>query len=203
MSSQLELGLADQNQQETLGEVWQGEAHEDPLPDSFGDQPQRNVFPEVMVGVWEVMVNEYSGSKWGIKFEPDGSISKIIHHVAGPVRLTEGGVHAEGAEEGTYYFFIMGPCEARYTPETRMLKVKIVVDYFEMKLPAGMLEGRIEDYFWGAVSEDGESWKVEWLNYGWVKGATPPPFDVIEAHPIPLVFTKLDLTQIRQEDDAQ
>lgn len=147
-------------------------------------------FPAVMVGVWEAEVSRLS--KWGIKFEPDGSILKIIHSVAGPVKVEEGGVQEEGPED-SYYVFAMGPCEAEYTPETRILKVKIIVDYYMIKLPAGELEGRMEDYFSGPVSEDGKTWKVDWRNYGWVEGATPPDPNVIEANPIPLVFTKLDL----------
>lgn len=154
-------------------------------------QTREDAFPEVMVGVWEAEVDRYS--KWGIKFEPDGSILKIIHSVAGPVRLTEGGIYEEGPDEGAFCVFVMGPCEANYTPSTRMLKVKIIVDYFQMKLPTGELEGRIEDYFEGPVSEDGKTWKVDWRDYGWLEGADPPDTNVIEANPIPLVFTKIDI----------
>jgi len=161
-------------------------------------ESRENVFPESMVGVWEVVVNEYSGSKWGIKFEPDGSINKIIHSLAGPVNVTEGGVSAEGPED-SYYDFVMGPCEARYIPETRMIKVKIIVDYFIMKLPADELEGKIEDYIEGPVSEDGKTWKANWVSLGWFEGADPPPIDILKANPTPLVFTKLDLSQIKQE----
>jgi len=158
-------------------------------------------FPEVMVGVWEAEVSRYN--KWSIKFEPDGSISKIIHAVAGPVDIAEGGVHAEGPEDNTYYVFAMGPCEAEYTPGTRMLKVKIVVDYFIMKLPQGELEGRIEDYFEGPVSDDGRTWRVNSLSYGWLEGAAPPDVNMIEANPDKLTFFKLDVSQIIQEEQVQ
>lgn len=148
-------------------------------------------FPEVMVGVWEAEVTKFS--KWNIKFEPDGSISEIIHGVADEVNIAEGGVQGEGPEDNTYYVFAMGPCEAEYTPSTRMLKVKIIVDYFIMKLPQGELEGRMEDYFEGPISEDGKTWRVNSLNYTWLEGATPPDTNLIEANPVPLVFTKLDI----------
>ena len=75
-------------------------------------------FPQVMVGVWQAEVSRFS--KWGIKFEPDGSILKIVHSLAGPVKLSEGGVYAEGPE-GYYYVFAMGPCEANYIPGTGIL----------------------------------------------------------------------------------
>jgi len=155
------------------------------------DQNQEKVFPEVMVGVWEAEVSRYS--KWGIKFEPDGSILKIIHSLAGPVKLEEGGTHANSETEDAYYVFVMGPCEANYMSSTGILKVKIVVDHFMMKLPQGELDGRIEDYFEGPISEDGTTWKVNWLNYGWLEGSDPPDPNIIEANPIPLVFTKLDI----------
>ena len=135
------------------------------------NRDQKKVFPEVMVGVWQAEVSPYS--KWGIKFEPDGSIRKIIHSAAGPVNLEEGGVYAQSDTEDAYYYFVMGPCEATYIPEARILKVKIVVEHFTMKLPQGVLEGRSEDYFEGLVSEDGKSWATDWRSYGWLEGGDP------------------------------
>lgn len=199
MSNQPEL--ADQTRQEALRGLWQGETYEQPLPDFFGDQRQRSALPDFLVGVWQVKTGQYK-DKWGFKFEPDGSILRIIYAAEGPVYLAEGESYGDAKSEDAYYFSTMGPCEARYRPETRMLKVKIVMDHM-IKLSIGELEGRIEDYFEGPVSEDGKIWKADWLNYGWLKDAAPPTFDVIEAHPIPLVFTKTDQTQIKQKDNEQ
>lgn len=190
MSNQPEL--ADQTRQQASRGLWQGETYEQPLPDFFGDQPERNAFPDFLVGVWQVETGKHI---WRIKFEPDGSIPEIMHPVVGGVNVAEGGVYLEGPDPGTFAICVMGPCEARYRPETRMLKLKIIVDYLMMKLPAGELEGRIEDYFEGPVSEDGKIWKVDWLNYRWIKNVAPPSFDLIEAHPEPLVFTKVDSKQ--------
>ena len=162
-------------------------------------QAQENTFPPVMVGVWEVQVSKYS--RWGIKFEPDGSILKIIHVVAGPIRLEEGGIYEEGPDPNTYALFVMGPCEANYIPSTGMLKVKIIVDYYKMKLPNGVLEGRIEDYFEGPISEDGKTWKVKWWNYGWLEGADPPDIEAINANPETLIFTKIDIEKLSSEEN--
>ena len=156
-------------------------------------ESRENVFPESMVGVWEVVVNEYSGSKWGIKFEPDGSILKIIHSLAGPVNVTEGGVYLEGPEPNTYAVFVMGPCEAKYYPEIDELGVKIILEHYEMKLPTGVLEGRIESYFSGPVSKDGQTWAVDLREYGWLEGAAAPDPKIIDQNPKKLVFTKIDL----------
>lgn len=168
--------------------------------DRLEGQAAKGVFPEVMVGIWEADFG--GGHKWGIKFESDGSIQKIIHSVIGPVRLAEGGIYEEGPELGTYCVFAMGPCQAEYMPSGETLKVQIVVDYFKMQFPSGELEGRMEDYFEGPVSEDGESWNVEWRNYSWLEGANPPPIDIIDANPEKLVFTKIDINDIEDVNDV-
>lgn len=147
-------------------------------------------FPEFLVGVWEA---EVANSKWGFRFERDGSISKIIHGLAEGVDLKEGGVYLEGPDPGTYAVFTMGPCEAEYDTSRRELKVTIILDYYKMVLPHGELEGRSDDYFRGVVSEDGKSWEADWLSYTWLEGADPPDANAIEAEPVRLEFRKLDI----------
>lgn len=175
--------------------------------EKISSQPQlesetrEDAFPEVMVGVWEAEVP--GGHEWGFKFECDGSISKIVHFFAGEVDLREGGTYLEGPDPGTYAAFVMGPCETEYSEDTRELKVKIILDYYQMIFPQGELEGKSHDYFKGPVSEDGRTWKAEWRSYTWLEDATPPDIDYIDAHPEALVFTKIDLPQIRQEDGVQ
>jgi hypothetical protein len=177
--------------------VWDGNLPaQDAIPDFFEGQPAGGVFPKSMAGLWEAGVNETTGSKWGIKFEPDGSVKNITHFFAGRIDIAKGGSEGTGPDPGTYYTFAMGPCEARYIPKTRMIKVKIVVDYFIMKLPGNELEGRIEDYFEGPVSKDGKTWNVKWRDFGWIKGATIPNPDVIKANPETLVFKKIDPNQL-------
>jgi hypothetical protein len=153
-------------------------------------------FPAFLVGVWQVEQGNFQ-NRWGFKFEPDGTISKIIHSVIGPVNLAEEGIYLEGPDPNTYAMFVMGPCEAKYDSDTRELSVEIVLDFFRMQLPEGELEGKSHDYFNGPVSKDCRSWQVKWRNYGWLEGAAPPDANVIEAHPEPLVFTKLDLAKLK------
>ena len=177
--------------------IWDGNASaQDAIPDFFEGAAKGGAFPKSMVGVWEAGVVETTGSKWGIKFEPDGSIKKIIHFLAGPVNIAEGGVQANGPDPGTYYLFAMGPCEARYMPKTRMIKVRIIVDYYIMKLPAGDLEGRTEDYFEGPVSGDGKTWNVKWWDFSWLKDAAIPDINTVRANPEPLDFEKIDLSKL-------
>jgi hypothetical protein len=148
-------------------------------------------FPAVMVGVWEAKVDEYS--KWGIKFESDGSIKKIIHSVAGPIKLERGGVYQEGPDPDTYMMFQMGPCKADYDAATKIVNVSIIVDYYRMALPTGVLEGNIKDVLAGHVSEDGKTWKVKWWNYGQLEGANKPDPNEIKAHPDKLIFYKVEI----------
>lgn len=151
-------------------------------------------FPQIMVGVWEADVNDGQGSKWAFKIEPDGSISKMEHCIFGPLIVKEGGVYRDGQDSGTFIIVALGPVETVYSPVSKIVKLKIVVDSYEMKLPAGSLEGRMIDTFVGTVSEDGKTWQAEWRNYGWLEGATEPNIAYIDKNPNDIfVFRKLHL----------
>lgn len=172
-----------------LPRIWDGNApsHE-AMPDFLESKSQNAVFPESMVGVWKSVIPNID---WTIKFEHDGSIKRITHSLAGPVKIEEGGATGTGPDTGSYYVFLMGPCEAKYMPERQAIRVKIILERYRMKMPAGELEGRVEDYFEGPVSEDGKTWNVKWWSFGWLKDAAVPDINEIKNTPIPLVFTKL------------
>ncbi|MHC4193183.1 MAG: hypothetical protein ACYS8I_00730 [Planctomycetota bacterium] len=157
---------------------------------SFLGGCQSTGFPKVMVGVWEAEASKWG--KWGFKFEPDGSILKLEHPLAGPVILSEGYVYKEGPDPNTHAIFVMGPCDANYLSRTKELKVEVVLDYFRMKLPIGVLEGRIESYFSGPISRNGKTWAIELREYAWLEGARPPDPNMIDANPNKLVFNKLE-----------
>ncbi|MCK4959817.1 MAG: hypothetical protein KAT00_10460 [Planctomycetes bacterium] len=149
------------------------------------DQVRSAGFPDDVAGVWKSDLKD-----WAFKFEPDGSILKFRHMLAGYVKVEEGGSYMEGKEEDTYALFSLDKCQASYDPETRILDVQVFLDDYIMKLDIGTVEGRSEDYFTGPVSQDGSSWSVNWRSYGWVKGADPPDPNAVEAYPMKLVFTK-------------
>lgn len=192
-------GCGNQNVKQSAKEwdpnsIWDGVAPKGGvIPDFF--QGKSGDFPASMVGVWEAEIPDIL---WDIKFESNGAMLRIVHYVAGALKVEKGGVEANGVDN-SYYVFKLGPCEARYSPDTRMLRAKIVIDYFIMKIPAGEIEGRMEDYFEGFVSEDGNRWETQWFSFKWMKGSPPPHVDWKKAHPIPLVFIKLDPTQPREE----
>ncbi|MFH1371993.1 MAG: hypothetical protein ABII09_12010 [Planctomycetota bacterium] len=178
------------NQPADLNTVWDGTPPSyEAIPDFFADAPEINAFPESVAGLWEAELLAPI-AKWDIDFEPDGSIKWIYHALAGRINIEEGGT--ESNTEDSYYVFVMGPCEARYIPSTRTLKVKIIVDYFIMNIPAGKIEGRQEDYFEGPISEDGYTWGTQWRSFRWIKGGPPPDINYMRAAPDPLVFIKID-----------
>jgi hypothetical protein len=172
--------------------VWDGKTPVgNALPDFFKDCPETSAFPKSMVGVWEAVVNEKDGSKWGIKFEPDGTIKRIIHFLGGPIDLAKGGVDITGPDPNTYAVFIMGSCIARYNKDTKILKVKIVLEHYEMQMPNGNLKGKMEDYLSGPVTEDGHTWNAKWRSYGWLEGAALPDVNNIKEYPQEIAFYKI------------
>ena len=146
--------------------------------------------PDFLVGVWEADSAKYD---WGFKFESDGTISKMVHFLAGEVDMSEGGYFVEGKDPNTHAFFIMGPSTVTYDPNTRQLRVEVVLDDFEMQLPQGVLNGRSHDILEGPVSETGKAWEVAWESYQWLEGGEPPDPNLIKAYPERLTFIKLDL----------
>jgi hypothetical protein len=181
--------------------IWDGSFPEGgAIPDFFEGQPAGGEFPKSMAGIWE---GELPEVKWDIKLEPSGSILRIVHSVAGKVDITQGIVEATNPDDGSFYIFHMGPCESRYDPNTQMVRVKIVVDYFIMKIPVGEIEGRMEDYFEGFVSEDGIRWDTQWYSFKWIKDGTPPHIKWLRAHPTPLIFVKIDPTKPNQEVELE
>jgi hypothetical protein len=143
-------------------------------------------FPSELVGVW---LSEVDGStQWGFRFEPDGTVSKIQHYLTGNTDFTLEPIYLEGPDPNFYATFVFEPIEIDYNAETRELSVAVIIEKYFMKIPQGELEGRSEDYFTGAVSEDFKVWETEWLNYGWLEGAADP--DPNKIPPQKLTFKK-------------
>ena len=72
-----------------------------------------------------------------------------------------------------------------------VLKIKIMLDHYTMKLPNGTLTGKMEDYFEGIIIENSSALQLDWRSYGWLDGASDPPIDVIKANPVKVIFTKI------------
>ena len=115
-------------------------------------------FPKCLVGRWE-------GSKagWQIVFEPDGSISSIVHAVGFTemkpceptiVQLKEGG-------KGIYE---PGQWTVQYDYEYRDLAVNIELANYKLEIQKTIAEGNSKDFFAGTVSEDCTEWYAVWTS---------------------------------------
>ena len=169
-------------------------------PDLSPGRIKGNTFPPIMAGAWVAQTGDQAKTQWGINFEKDGTISQIIHRMAGPIDMSEGGVYKDGPEDNTYMFVVMGPNSAKYDEETDILNVAINTELYHMKLPAGIVEGYIDDYFSGPISSDGKIWEAEWINFNQLERtmtndgeeffADPIDREVILNNPRKLIFKK-------------
>ncbi len=141
-------------------------------------------FPDFLVGTWKAQ-----GNKWGLIFDSDGSISLIRHpFVTVSIVPAEGGAYEQG-RDGAYSIYVMGPCTARYEQSNNELNVEITIDYFEVVLPIGTVEGKMSDYFRGPISRDGTTWTAAWVSYAELVGAEKPDLNSIK--PETVVFTRV------------
>jgi hypothetical protein len=145
-------------------------------------------FPKFLVGVWEA-----DTFRWAFKFEPDGKISRLIHTMGVPIKVEEGMYYSENPDTNDSGLFTIGPCNTDYDPETKVLKVSVILDYFHIEIQGQVLEGSSKDLFEGPVSEENLIWNVNWRNYGFVEGSDPPDVNEIDANPEKLVFRKVDI----------
>ncbi len=159
-------------------------------------------FPPQMVGTWECRVGTFENQRWEITFNENGGISKLFHYVAGQMDIKDGGIFGTGPDPNTHYIFVFGPVEVGYDPNKDVLQVRIVIDDYEMKLPGGTLNGRLDDRLAGRASEDGLTWEVEWRSYGWLDGAQDPDIDFIDKNPEKIIFQKMVSDQLNNNKKA-
>ncbi|MCX5632783.1 MAG: hypothetical protein NTW93_03790 [Phycisphaerae bacterium] len=149
-------------------------------------------FPRFLAGTWKADKND-----WQITFGKNGNISSIVHILwAEKIDLEQGQgyyyIDGPDPNEGTYAYFTIGPCEGSYDSAARQLKVKIIMNEYEIRLPPGSLKGRNEDYFEGKISKDGTKWYADWRSFGYLDEAQLPDINDINANPEKLVFSKID-----------
>ena len=113
-------------------------------------------------GIWEC-----KSAGWQITLESDSNIVSIIHPLGISIDIAEGGAYEEGTG-GASLAWALGPCSTKYDPNSRILEVGIVTDYFSFELPGAKLEGKSRDEFSGKISETGNTWDAKWINYGQV-----------------------------------
>lgn len=145
---------------------------------------KKSSFPKFLVGTWKT-----ESSRWVFTFERDGRISKMTHFGGMEFDVNEGGL-VEQWREGIEAAYMLGPCEARYNPDTRELSVTVVIEYYVINFPDGSMEGSFHDYLTGPVSKDGKTWNASWTSIGEIIGADA--IDPNNIKPQPLVFTKVE-----------
>ncbi len=156
-----------------------------------------NLYPPEVAGIWKTQDPQ---REWILKIEPDGSISKIFHPLAGPIRITEGGANFEGPDPGTFAVFVMGECKTEYRSFGRILKATVNLESFHFKLPQGELQGRSESYFDGPVSKDGKIWTAKLRDFTYLDGADKPDRKAIQDNPETIVFEKMSVESIKDLD---
>ena len=142
-------------------------------------------FPDFLVGTWAG--NE---KDWRIVFEPNGTISEIKHPLISiPIIVEQGGVY-EQLRGGAFAVYFLGPCNAKYNPNERILSVTINIDDFFMKLPIGDQYGKITDHITGRVSDNNIRWLTEWTTSINIPTINPTGQDNVSTQSI--TFQKID-----------
>lgn len=145
-------------------------------------------FPQFLVGTWKA--NNYI---WSIELGKKGEILSLVYVTWNhKIDMKQGYYYVDGPDQNTYAYFIMGPCEGQYNPITRVLKIKLTLNEYEIKVPAGSLKGRSEDYFEGELSDDGTKWYAQWRGFGYLDGAAPPDVNEINSNPEKIIFEKIE-----------
>jgi hypothetical protein len=147
---------------------------------------QRNRFPEIMVGRWEGGTTK---STWAFEFQPDGTILKMHHAMAGEVDLTQDGAYIVTDNPPISTEFYLAPCQAEYDPATNEVSIEVFMGYYKIQVYETVLEGNSTDIFKGPLSQDGKTWNAYWLDYFEIEGKKLKRETV---KPRPIVFTKVD-----------
>lgn len=115
-------------------------------------------FPEELVGKWRA-----SQGSWEIVFEPDGSISSLIHTIGGvkmyPCQVSEVPLRKDGKA-----FYKPGKWTVQYDHENRELGVDIELANYQYLIGTTTVEGSSKDFFAGTVSEDFTRWEANWVS---------------------------------------
>ena len=70
----------------------------------------------------------------------------------------------------------------QYSPDTRELLVKVVIEHFYQDIGNSALEGNTTDILVGPVSDDGKIWRAEWFSFGKYIAYVPEPSEFYNAN---------------------
>ena len=141
--------------------------------------------PEVearYAGEWQA-----TNGQWTLCFAPDGTLESAVIPL-GNVRIRPKKVTHITMKDDQTSSIKAGPCDVKYSPETRNLYARIPLEDVHIVYENNVIDGNQVDQFMGAISEDGQTWVADWINsfnYG-----PRFPLDVKNDHVKRLIFKK-------------
>ena len=143
----------------------------------------KTVLPPDIAGTWKAQ-----DSPWKIVLSPEGKVSSAVIPM-GEVEIKPNQTTKAEMKDGSISTFTAGDCAVEYTPIKRELYVCIEMEKIDIKFLNNVIAGNSIDRFVGTVSQDGKSWKADWINvfdYG-----PQFPQDPNDIYAKPLVFEKM------------
>jgi len=136
-------------------------------------EPAKTSFPAFLVGTWKP--RDPDQCRWEFTFEKDGTISSMRNFMGTYFKVSEGGAVEHNSDANAEAACTLGPIEVNYVPNSRILAVKVVTDYFMLHIYDVMMEGNNVDRIFGPVSGDGKIWTAEWRSFS--RLIDDPPMD--------------------------
>jgi hypothetical protein len=136
---------------------------------------EQGSFPAFLVGTWKAEdSNQYN---WEFTFEKDGTISSLRNFMDIYIKVSEGGTYEQAADANVDSASTLGPVEVGFDPNSRILTVKVMTDYFMLHIYDEIAEGNSIDTIFGPVSEDGKTWTTEWRGVSRLFDGSPMDFN--------------------------
>jgi hypothetical protein len=108
-------------------------------------------------GQWQA-----TNGQWTLCFAPNGTLDSAVTPLGRiPIRPQKT-THVTRANQTSS--IKAGPCDVKYSPETRNLYARIALDDVRIVHENNVIDGNQVDQFMGIVSEDGTTWIADWLN---------------------------------------
>jgi hypothetical protein len=148
---------------------------------------RKAILPPDIAGTWKA-----KDSPWKIVLSPDGTVSSAVIPM-GEVEIKPNQTTKAEMKDGSISTFTAGDCFVEYTPQTKELYVCIEMEKIDIKFLDNAISGNSTDRFVGTVSQDGKTWRADWINvfdYG-----SQFPQDPNDIFATPLVFEKVKYIQ--------
>jgi len=149
-------------------------------------QPPVNkpTLPAEVAGVWQARE-----SPWRIVIDPNGTVISVVIPMS-VVEVRPNQTTRVEMKDDSWSTFKAGNCTVEYTPQTRDLFVTVRMDEIHVAFLDNRIDGNSTDRFVGPVSEDGKTWKAEWVTiFDYGPRFPQEPNDLFAE---PLIFDKVD-----------